>query len=302
MRSLPALRPSLAPAALWIVVIAAATSPRLGAEPFDPALEADRPWTRFLAEAFPEGIDPERSRQPISIREPGPDTANYPNGPNTLPRGGVYLEYSPVFYTTAISGIQPAAYNAEFLLRLGLTDRFEFRLFSSGFTWQAAGLGLDETTGFSPLLFGAKVHLWEENEEWFVPAAGLEVFVQTPWGSPAFDAGTQPGILMLFRNTLFWGLVAEYNVGLAADSAQEGLVPIDVIQWAISKQITDDFQLFVHGFQNESALPRLSAQTVIGGGFIWFPSDRLSVFGNWGFGTDKSGPASTFQAGLANSF
>jgi hypothetical protein len=214
----------------------------------------------------------------------------------------VYLEYSPVFYTTAISGIQPAAYNAEFLLRLGLTDRFEFRLFSSGFTWQAAGLGLDETTGFSPLLFDAKVHLWEENEEWFVPAAGLEVFVQTPWGSPAFDAGTQPGILMLFRNTLFWGLVAEYNVGLAADSAQEGLVPIDVIQWAISKQITDDFQLFVHGFQNESALPRLSAQTVIGGGFIWFPSDRLSVFGNWGAATDLNGPATTFQLGAANAF
>jgi hypothetical protein len=302
MRSLPALRPSLAPAALLIVVIAAATSPRLAAEPFDPALEADLPWTRFLAEAFPEGIDPERSRQPISIREPGPDTANYPNGPNTLPRGGVYLEYSPVFYTTAISGIQPAAYNAEFLLRLGLTDRFEFRLFSSGFTWQAAGLGLDETTGFSPLLFDAKVHLWEENEEWFVPAAGLEVFVQTPWGSPAFDAGTQPGILMLFRNKLFWGLVAEYNVGLAADSAQEGLVPIDVIQWAISKQITDDFQLFVHGFQNESALPRLSAQTVIGGGFIWFPSDRLSVFGNWGAATDLNGPATTFQLGAANAF
>jgi hypothetical protein len=302
MRSLPALRPSLAPAALWIVVIAAATAARLAAEPFDPALEADRPWTRFLAEAFPEGLDPERSREPLSIREPGPDTANYPNGPNTLPRGGVYLEYSPVFYTTAISGIQPATYNAEFLLRLGLTDRFEFRVFSSGFTWQAAGLGLDETTGFSPLLFDAKVHLWEENEEWFVPAAGLEVFVQTPWGSPAFDAGTQPGILMLFRNTLFWGLVAEYNVGLAADSAQEGLVPIDVIQWAISKQITDDFQLFVHGFQNESALPRLSAQTVIGGGFLWFPSDRLSVFGNWGTATDLNGPATTFQLGAANAF
>jgi hypothetical protein len=299
-RWLAVVRPPLGLLAIGLAAMAGAS--RLAAEPFDPALAADRPWTRFLAEAFPEGLDPERLREPLSIREPGPDTANYPNGPETLPRGGVYLEYSPVFYTTAITGIQPTTFNAEFLLRLGLTDRFEFRVFSSGFTWQAAGLGLDETTGFSPLLFDAKVHLWEENEQWFVPAAGLEVFVQTPWGSPAFNAGTQPGILMLFRNTLFWGLVAEYNVGLAADSAQEGLVPIDVIQWAISKQITEDFQLFVHGFQNESALPRLSAQTVIGGGFLWFPSDRFSVFGNWGAATDINGPATTFQLGAANAF
>ncbi|MFM8703885.1 MAG: transporter, partial [Planctomycetia bacterium] len=97
-------------------------------------------------------------------------------------------------------------------------------------------------------------------------------------------------------------LVAEYNVGVADDSTQEGFTPIDIVQWAITKEITDDFQVFVHGFKNQSALPRLVAQTVVGGGFVWFPSDRLSVFGNWGAGTDKSGPATTFQVGLANAF
>lgn len=282
-------------------VIAIATA-CAAAEPLDVALEADRPWTRFLAQAFPEGIEPRDALEAPSIRNPGPDTANYPNGPNTLPRGGVYLELSPVFFTGPISGIQPQAYNAEFLLRLGLTDRFEFRIFSSGFTWQAAGLGMGETTGFSPLVFDTKMHLWEENRDWFLPAAGVEAFIQTPWGSPAFDAGTQPAIIMLFRNTLFWGLTAEYNVGVAADSTQNGYVPIDVVQWAITKELTEDFQVFVHGFQNESALPRVSAQTVVGGGFVWFPSDRLSVFGNWGAGTDRSGPASTFQLGMANAY
>jgi hypothetical protein len=53
---------------------------------------------------------------------------------------------------------------------------------------------------------------------------------------------------------------------------------------------------------DQSALPRLVAQTVVGAGFVWFPSDRLSVFGNWGAATDRSGPATTFQVGLANSF
>jgi len=274
----------------------------LAAEATDSALEASRPWTRFLAEAFPEGLDPERSLQPPSIRDPGPDTANYPNGPNTLPRGGVYLELSPVFFTGAISTVQPQSYNAEFLLRMGLTDRFEFRLYSSGYTWQAAGIGMAETTGFSPLVFDTKMHLWEENEDWFIPAAGFEVFVQTPWGSPAFESGTVPGLMMLFRNTLFWGLVAEYNVGISDDTTAAGFQPVDIIQWAISREVTDDVQIFVHGFQNQSALPRLVAQTVVGGGCIWFPNDRLSVYGNWGTGTDRSGPASTFQVGLANAY
>ena len=108
---------------------------------------------------------------------------------------------------------------------------------------------------------------------------------------------------MLFRTTLPWDVVAEWNVGLAADStALEAYAPIVVAQWAFTKPVTADFDLFVHGFQNESALPRLAAQTVIGGGFIWYPSDRLSVFGNWGAATDRSGPATTFQLGCAGAF
>ena len=272
------------------------------AEPEDAARESPYPWTRFLAEAFPEGLDPERSREPHTIREPGPDTANYPNSPETLPRGAIYVETSPVYYTSAISTIQPQTYNFEYLLRIGLSDRVEFRLFSNGFTGQAAGLGQAATTGVSPIAFDTKIHFWEENRELFLPAVGFEAYIQTPWGSPAFNAGTQPGLSMLFRNTLFWGLTAEYNVGIAADTTQAGYVPINVAQWAITKEITDDFQVFVHGFQNESALPRVSAQTVVGGGCVWFPSDRLSMFGNWGAGTDKSGPAATFQLGFAGSF
>jgi len=292
-RALPAVAASLCAAAAWLAP---------AAEPVDAARTAPQPLTRFLAEVFPEGLDPERSREPHSIREPGPDTANYPNSPDTLPRGAVYVETSPVFFSGPISTLQPQTYNAEFLYRMGLTDRVEFRLFSNGYTWQAAGLGMPQTTGFSPLVFDTKIHFWEENRDYWLPAVGFEAYVQTPWGSPAFNAGTQPSLTMLFRSTLFWGLEAEYNVGVAADSTRNGFVPIDVIQWAITKSITDDFDLFVHGFQNQSALPRVAFQTVVGGGFVCFPNDRVSFYGNWGAGTDKSGPASTFQLGVAGSY
>ena len=170
-------------------LVTVATCVAIAAEPDDAALASPSPWARFLAEAFPEGLDPERSRKPHTIRDPGPDTANYPNSPNTLPRGGIYLETSPVFFTGAMSTIQPQTYNFEYLLRMGLTDRVEFRLFSSGFTWQAAGLGQGATTGVSPITFDTKIHFWEENADVFLPAVGFEAFVQTPWGSPAFNAG-----------------------------------------------------------------------------------------------------------------
>lgn len=79
-------------------------------------------------------------------------------------------------------------------------------------------------------------------------------------------------------------------------------MPIDIAQWAITKPITDDFEIFFHGFQNQSALPRVAFQTVLGGGFVWFPSDRLSIYGNWGAGTDRKGPPTTFQLGFASSY
>jgi len=189
--SAPGIAIYAAAVSIGVALAAAAAS---GGEPVDAALSSDRPWTRFLAQAFPEEPDPDRSLDPPSIREPGADTAHYPNSPDTLPRGGAYLEWSPVFFTNAMTAIQPQTYNAEFLLRLGLTDRFEFRLYSSGFTSQAVGRGAGVTTGFSPLVFDTKFHLWDENEEWFIPATAIEAFIQSPWGSPAFNSGVPSGL------------------------------------------------------------------------------------------------------------
>ena len=64
----------------------------------------------------------------IDIRDPDPDTANFPNGAYTLPKGRMYIENSPVsFYGP--STITPPQYNWEYLLRYGLTDNLELRLF-----------------------------------------------------------------------------------------------------------------------------------------------------------------------------
>ena len=63
-----------------------------------------------------------------SIRNPGPDLANFPNSAFTLPRGRAYVEVSPVNLSTPNSG-SPATFSACYLLRYGLIDDLELRLF-----------------------------------------------------------------------------------------------------------------------------------------------------------------------------
>ena len=57
--------------------------------------------------------------------------------------------------------------------------------------------GKGQTTSFSPIGFDLKLHLWDENRTWYVPAAGLDVYIQTALGSPEFSAGTQPSLAWL---------------------------------------------------------------------------------------------------------
>ena len=47
-------------------------------------------------------------------------------------------------------------YQWEYLLRYGLTDNLEFRIFSNGFTAQASKGKQAATTGYSPLAFSLR--------------------------------------------------------------------------------------------------------------------------------------------------
>ncbi|NCA11642.1 hypothetical protein EBR56_07515 [bacterium] len=269
----------------------------------DPDLASDRTLSRLLARWFPDPVDPRTSLAEPDIREPGPDTATFPNSPDTLPRGWVYLETSPVTYTTSVHDLQTSTYNWDYLLRVGLTDRVEFRFFGNGLTAAAAGLGAAATSGFSPVVFDTKIHFSDEVPEWFMPATGMEVYVQTPWGSPAFDVGTQPGVLMLFRNSLPWGIAAEWNVGVVGDQASADAVGFtDAVQWSFEKEVAEGLTIFVQGFVNQAALPRVANQTVVGGGFIRTFGRRWALFGSWNYGTDRAGPTSVIQFGGARAF
>ncbi|MHC5542639.1 transporter, partial [Singulisphaera rosea] len=246
---------------------------------------------------FPEARDdPEEP----DIRSPGPDTANFPNSPYTLPQGRFYVEVSPLFLSGASAG-SPKTYNAEFLLRFGLTDRVELRLFGNGPTYEQ---GKGSANGMAPLAWDLKLNLWKENVKYYIPAAGLEVFLLTPSGSRRLNQGTQPGIALLFDHTLPYGFLLEWNVGLVGDPSPNNhfsaLEPIAA--WALQHEIVEGFDVFYHGYFNGATLPRFGDGVEMGGGAIWAVNKRLSLYGSYNAGLSKAAPNTLVQFGGAIAF
>lgn len=234
------------------------------------------------------------------IREPGPDTANFPNSAFTLPQGRIYIEASPVFVSGASDG-SPKTYNAEFLLRYGLTDRVELRLFGNGPTFER---GAGAANGFGPLAWDIKTNLWQENRKYHIPAVGLEVFILTASGSKALNQGTQPSINLLFDHTLPYGFQLEWNVGMVGDpSKNNNFSAIEpAVAWAIQREVFEDFDVFFQGFFNGPTLPRFGDGIELGGGAVWALNKRFSLFGSYNGGISKAAPNILFQIGGAYAF
>jgi hypothetical protein len=245
---------------------------------------------------------PDDARDPDApdIRDPGPDTANFPNAAFTLPQGRAYVEFSPVFLSGPSQG-SPKTYNAEFLLRFGLTDRVELRLFGNGPTFER---GQSAGNGFSPLAWDLKMNLWQENRKYHVPAVGLEVFVLTASGSKALNQGTQPSINLLFDHTLPFGFTLEWNVGMVGDpSPNNRFSSIEpAAAWAIQREVFKDFDVFFQGYFNGPTLPRFGDGVELGAGAVWALSRRFSLFGSFNGGVSKAAPTTIFQLGGAVAF
>lgn len=248
------------------------------------------------------------------IANPGPDLANYPNSAFTLPRGRAYVEISPFTYYGA--GLAtPAQYNTEYLLRYGLIDDIELRLFGNGLSWIG---GSSSTWGFSPIAFDTKIHLWAEKPDYFLPAAGFEAYIQTEWlGNAAFNGGTQPSFTFNFDQSLPFDIDLEYNLGVSRfqDIAGENVWDFN-FQWGLQRDLfSKDFAVFVHGFYNAATLPRVPnpriafsiqsnklTQNAIGAGFIWTVNRRLAVYGQASGGTTRFTPSLITMLGFAVAF
>ncbi len=281
---------------------------------------------------FCEEVTKEEITQPLDIRAPGSDLANFPNSAFTLPQGGFYLETVPMAYASSSSTLA-AQYNWEYLLRYGLFDWLELRLYSQGLSVQG---NPQPATGFSPLTFDTKIHFWDENQDYYLPAAGLEVLVQTNvLGSTAFNSGVEPSFSLNFDQMLpWWDLQIEYNLGAARFEDPQNTsnsVWDFTFAWAIQKELVKDFSVFLNGYYNAANLPRIgrvsdkqvslcptastcrpekliSQTTLLGGndrqnalgvGSIWTISDNLSLFANFAGGLTRPTPSFISFVGFA---
>lgn len=252
---------------------------------------------------------------PISIRNPGPDSANFPNSAYTLERGHIYIENQPV-QINGPTDAQAFNYSYGYLLRFGLTDRVEFRLFSNGLTYQSAFQGNKSTgvgpspasTGWSPLYVDFKINFWEQRIRSLVPAMGMEIYMSTATGSSNLQVGVAPAVNLLFDYNFGDGWNLEWNIGIQpANSNAPALGTIFVQQfsgqWSLQKAITDDLAIFTHGYFNGASLPQFGGNVVVGAGALYYVGDRWSVWGNYNVGLDKSsGPPFTYNIGFAYAF
>lgn len=235
---------------------------------------------------------------PSSIRNPGPDLSNFPNASRTLPGGGIYLETTPATFTGPDS-MSPKQYNWEFLLRYGLTDRVELRLYSQGLSVQGSP---QPATGFAPLTFDTKIYLAEDAGAYFNYSLGIEAYVQSTWGSAAFDSGAQYSFALNLDHDLPWDLALNWNVGvLMFDSPDTGTqLVLPSFQWALQREVAEDVAIFLQGYGNSSAVPRITpsgrkpqdlmTQQMLGAGVQWTVNDQIAVYGSYSWGLGRNTP------------
>jgi hypothetical protein len=231
----------------------------------------------------------EHNANEASIRTPGPDLANFPNSAFTLPQGRAYIELAPFNYSRRSSSGSPTQWSAGYLLRYGLTNDFELRLLSDGYTKE---LGGEKSSGISPQIFDFKWHVCDENKDSHLPALGVEVAVQTDIASRVFRERTQPSISLNFDQTLPLDIAFEYNLGVFTQDAEPGKREAQgAFSWALQKEVVTDIALFVNGYTNAGEGRPMS---VVGAGLQWTAAPRVAVYTNLSGGLTQT--ASKFSA------
>ena len=261
----------------------------------------------------------DRRRSEPDITNPGADLANFPNSAFTLPEGRAYIEFSPATWYGGAPNAAPQ-FNTQFLLRYGVTDDIEARIFGNGASWKGGRASAD---GFSPIAFDIKVHLLDEDSALSLPAVGFEAYVQTELlGSAGFDQGTTGGFTLNFDQSLPWDVDLEYNLGSSQIlQPQSDSIWQFNFQWALQKDLVDgELAVFVHGFWNDMTLPRLprvrapdqaaarsgrgnpNQAGAVGGGALWTINSQLVLWFQASGGITHYSPSVISDVGLAVAF
>ena len=196
-----------------------------------------------------------RRRMKVDIRDPDPDTANFPNGAYTLPKGRVYIENSPVgFYGRSSASRSPVQLGIPVSLRHDRQPRVPHLLQRPD---RDQGQERD----------GRRSRLWPSTSRSTsgkrTPSTGCP-----PWGSsstsrprsarPHSTAALSHRSICSSTTRCLWGSAMSTT---SASQGAQGILGENVYQfsyqWSLQRQVVQDFDVFWQGFYNATALPRV---------------------------------------------
>ena len=188
------------------------------------------------------------------------------------------------------------------MLRYGLNDNVELQLFSNSLTVE---FDHSNRTGFSPIVFGMKLHFWDQNEALYLPSVGLEVFLQSNFGSSFLNTGVQPSLNLLFGKELPWDMILDTSVGfqstnIGLDRGGDGF-ELEV-SGALTKKITHRLSFFTQALYDGAVNPDLSNNILVGGGAIIYLTNSIAIWGSYNAGLVKDLPPYISYFGTAFAF
>ena len=144
------------------------------------------------------------------------------------------------------------------------------------------------------------MRLLNEQMDVFIPAAALEVYLQTNWGSKEFRGGVQPSLNLNldFPSTDVTNI--EMTLGYTGVQAEVELNQSSY-RWAMEQQVTEPLELFVHGYYL-APVGSLVFSNVIGTCGFYKPSEQTILFTSFNAATDRNSPPFSTQFGIAFAF
>ena len=217
-----------------------------------------------------------------NVRDPGTDFSDYPNSAEVVPVGEFYLSLEWNYMATRAP--QVSDNSMPYTFRTGVVKDLEIRVTGSGLT-QENGPNFTET-GFAPISFGAKWHLFDGQDERYLPAVGLESDVSTRLASSFFDPGRAiPDFSLNFDQplpgdwSLSWNTGVTWQVGDDSEQFAQWNFP-----WSLVYDFNDNFEMYWHGLLNLPASSGVQEELLTGVGFNSYLGDQWSIWGNYNWG------------------
>lgn len=235
------------------------------------------------------------------LHKPGPDSPDFPNSAFTVPPGVVYVETSLTSTRDRRNATTDRFTNT--LIRFGVLEDLEVLVSTPGLIVRNQP-DRSTVTGFGPLTFGAKRHVWDADQATGRPAFAVGPQLTAPTGSAPFDNGAWvPTLVFYFDHALPRDFNFEWNAAVSAIKAGNGRrVAQGYFPWSLSRDWTPDFTTFVNGYVAIPSTSGVRSEAVVGLGFLWYVSAQVALDGSYNVGLTSRSSSRLVRLGLSFAF